>query len=445
MAEVTVESLSAGVPIEVLAADLQGLEKGTQCVVLETSKHFRPNAMFLRVSREKARHFESTCIAVDKKASFKSLDGDDAEKLLKKERKWQSSHIVEALTGTAWHNSVGCDPEIFVVDENDVLIPAFDFLPDKTKPKRGNNSTAYWDGFQAEFTATPAGCLAYHVDYVREGLKLIHDAAVKYNPKAKLSLASVIEVPDATLKTCKPEHAALGCDPSKNIYGAAGIGIDDGRLLPVRFAGGHIHLGIGATSQEETERIIKACDAIIGVACVSLYADLDAPMRRQYYGLAGEYRTPAHGLEYRTLSNACLSHPVINHLVFDTAREAGKFGKARLGRLLEGSEEDRVQDIINNCDVKAARKYLKANEVIYTKLLEQCYRRTVAEEPSKMAGEQGYLTFLNGIDYAVKDPMDIVGNWSLTGKWTPHSGGSEGASGAQWNNAAKKLSSGKKV
>src|ERR1700678_2515194 len=44
------------------------------------------------------------------------------------------------------HNlSVGADPEMFVF-AGEKLLPAFAFLP-----KKGGNTTVYWDGFQAEW------------------------------------------------------------------------------------------------------------------------------------------------------------------------------------------------------------------------------------------------------------------------------------------------------
>jgi hypothetical protein len=66
--------------------------------------------------------------------------------------------------------------------------------------------------------------------------------------------------------------------------------------VPFRTTGGHIHFGIGKRDDETVSRMVKALDAIIGVACVSLFDGIDDPRRRRMYGLAGEYRLPEYGV-----------------------------------------------------------------------------------------------------------------------------------------------------
>ena len=51
----------------------------------------------------------------------------------------------------------GWDPEIFVEDEKGI-VPAFQFLPNKTAGIPTGRGRAYYDGFQAEFTTTPIHC-----------------------------------------------------------------------------------------------------------------------------------------------------------------------------------------------------------------------------------------------------------------------------------------------
>src|ERR1019366_5440055 len=96
--------------------------------------------------------------------------------------------------------------------------------------------------------------------------------------------------------------------------------------------------------------MVKAMDAIAGVACVALFAKYDNPIRRQYYGLPGEYRLPKHGLEYRALSNAWLIHPLIMNLVIDFARKAAIMGKEGLFSKWKATEQETI-DCITNCDV----------------------------------------------------------------------------------------------
>jgi Phage phiEco32-like COOH.NH2 ligase-type 2 len=315
---------------------------------------------------------------------------------------------------------IGSDPEIFVVDGDGEIIPAFKFLPDKAKPvKSGYGETIYWDGFQAEFTTVAGGCLAYHCDSIHYGLRTVYEQAQKHNKKARLSLHSVLPVDPELLASGKDEHIEFGCMPSKNIYGMDGLK-KSGRDVPFRFAGGHIHFGPtplrygdnGAKVIENTiPEIVKALDAILGVSCVSLFADWDNPVRRAYYGLPGEYRTPKHGLEYRSLSNAWLCHPVVMHLVFDLARRALAVGHNGLRHHWDASEDETITAVQTH-DVGLARKILERNKDMWMGIMQfGTYYKSIVP----------FNAVMNGINSFIKDPADIVGNWKLTSEWRAHS------------------------
>jgi hypothetical protein len=239
------------------------------------------------------------------------------------------------------------------------------------------------------------------------------------------------------LRAGKPEHVELGCDPSKNIYGISGTQVDDGRLLGVRMAGGHIHFGRPITPAE-TERCVKALDAIAGIVGVSLFASIDKPLRRKYYGLPGEYRLPVHGLEYRTLSNAWLAHPAVMHLTVDVAREAYRVG---LNNYLQWwkAKEELVVDTILHHDVKTARQILTTNKVMLMGLLEWLYRqeRNGYVLNGKENAEIAYNAILNGVESIVADPDNVEKNWLLNrpGEWATHSG----SKGCQWGTAVLQL------
>lgn len=316
---------------------------------------------------------------------------------------------------------IGSDPEIFVEDQDGKVIPAFKFLGSKEKPTMSIVDTAnrnngglpvFWDGFQAEFNTRENTCLAYHIDSIQNGLKAVLQNAQKFDKNAKLSLKTVMDIPPEILSTASPEHVAFGCMPSFNAYGLKGLEAN-GRDVPFRTAGGHIHFGMSKLTEVEIASIVRALDAILGVACVSLFEGIDDAKRRQMYGLVGEYRLPKHGLEYRALSNAWLCHPLITNIVFDLARQAFMFGKKGLNSMWVASEKD-VIDTIQFCDVKKARKILNKNKDILAILLSNVY-----------LGAKGHImqkVFMNGVSSAIKDPSAIAENWCLTGptKWISH-------------------------
>lgn len=304
--------------------------------------------------------------------------------------------------------TIGTDPEIFVVKEKNPteIVPAWTFLGSKKNPGHygGGTSargTVYWDGFQAEFT-TPGNltCLMQVAGAIRLGLKAIRESKPA---GSRLSIASVLPAEPKILATAKEEHVAFGCAPSKNVYGIRGS-VESGRMTPYRFAGGHIHFGL--TEKTRIPQMVRALDTVLGVACVSLFASFDSKVRRHYYGQAGEYRTPDHGLEYRVLSNAWLSHPIVFHMVFDLARAvAGVVANGfDISDFWSVKEEETVAAIMES-DVDKARAILHRNEGPFRQIMR--------------AGSESYgiplawESWIRGMEYLVANPQDVEGNWRL--------------------------------
>lgn len=336
--------------------------------------------------------------------------------------------------------TMGTDPEIFAVNDNGEIVPAWTYLPDKKNPQtfRLNNKagTAYWDGFQAEFTTQNGGetCLSWILDNVQGGLKTIMQAAKKVN--AKLTIESVLPVNPDILQIETNEHVQFGCAPSYNAYGLKG-NIEDGRMVPYRFAGGHLHFGTSNTDHKRIEKLVKALDMVLGVASVSLLGELDNPIRRRFYGLPGEYRLPSHGFEYRTLSNAWMCHPLAMNMVFDLARSVCGLADEDFLEPWQSSEEETLGIIINN-DITRAREVLNRNKEMFRQICK------VITGPYYTTDEQldmAFKVWSNGIDSAVKDPKDLVENWTLDRLWITHSEGR----GKNWGKAYDHLVKGEKL
>jgi hypothetical protein len=308
------------------------------------------------------------------------------------------------------------------------MIPAWLFLGSKEKPSRTagghpfyhkGSHPMYWDGYQAEFTTLADTCLGWHMDSIAAGMRGVYDAARAKFPGAKLSIKSVYNIDPESLQNESIKHVEFGCMPSFNAYGMK-VRMPPPRKVPFRSAGGHLHFGIGTTDMETAIPIVKALDAIIGVACVSLFAKFDDPKRRKLYGLPGEFRLPKHGIEYRPLSNAWLAHPFISNLVIDVARNVVVLAqKGLFNKVWEATEEETVNCIVR-CDVKAAREILERNRETFIKLLEASYH----EWAKKRELEFLFNVFTHGMEWIIKDPNDFVSNWNLHGTWVAHSGGS---------------------
>lgn len=348
-------------------------------------------------------------------------------------------YLIKNMHSSLGHSCmIGSDPEIFVVDKENKLIPAFLFLGSKKEPtlvngkeKNRYNHPIYWDGFQAEFETEAQSCLALHSDSIQAQLNNLLTAARKYNLDAKLSTMTTVDIAPNLLAESKDEHVEFGCMPSFNVYGMQGV-TKSGRDVPYRSAGGHIHFGFNYNGDKNfkmepkrVERMVKALDAILGVACVSLFAQFDDRRRREMYGLAGEYRLPPHGLEYRTLSNAWLCHPLITNIVFDFARKVMAFGDRGLLYTWKGSEKETIR-IIQECDVEAARKVLDLNKDLMIGILSAAYGKDVPGTEIKSGAPMVFDIYRNGIESAVANPTDMVNNWCLNGSgkaWLTHCDG----------------------
>jgi hypothetical protein len=318
--------------------------------------------------------------------------------------------IVKGLSLTGCQN--GTDPEVFVVNKDDIIIPAFTFLPDK---KKGN---PFWDGFQAEFTVAATHCLAYMVDNIRTRLLDVRASARKNDKDAKLTWKSVIDIPYNIMKETDSIHLALGCTPSLNVYGTE-TRIIDPTALPFRFAGCHLHFGLAAhilPNKSLMNNMIKSMDSFIGVISIALLQGMEDPRRRLFYGLAGEHRFPKHGIEYRVLSSAILAHPALFHLCYDLAR-ASLFLIYGYPLIIPNtkSKEREVINIINSYDVRAAKKYINEYKTIIIAVIEKVYH----ENKSKVKRLFNLIIdgFMNNIDIS-----DMEKNWRLDQTWEPHSG-----------------------
>lgn len=268
--------------------------------------------------------------------------------------------------------TTSCDPEIFLEDGNGNILPAFDLLPKQNKIQL-ESSQFYRDGFAAEMSPSPRRCHQEVIQGVASVLFSMLATARSKAPGAQLSARSFVEIPDDVMAKAKDSDVALGCERSENIYGVGGFTIDNPRDLRYRMAGGHIHLGSHAIApwlHKHAEPIIRAMDAFCGVPSVALFAGIEDPRRRSYYGRAGEFRFQKHGLEYRTLSNAWMTDPMFAHLVFNMARGAFRFGFWQWEEVHK-IDFERVQHIINDLNVPEARRFCEEYRHILRYLMNQ--------------------------------------------------------------------------
>jgi hypothetical protein len=352
---------------------------------------------------------------IPKNSTFVPFEKKTQERIGRLKEKYTQTHLGQKFT--AGTSTSGADPEIFVVDKiTGKVIPAFAFLPDKKQPLIFFDSsdyriTAFWDGFQAEFTTRAFGCMQEMCRSLQSGLlETLRQAKAKF-PNAILSPESVVEIDSEILQTIPDHHAALGCSRSENAYGTPHIQVENPRMLPFRFAGGHMHFGengIAAAPDEKIIEWVRVLDSLVGVASVLWFQGMENPIRRQFYGRAGEYRRPKHGLEYRTLGNAWLRHPAIFHLVYGFARTSLQFARSGLAKYMEVCPEQ-VKEVIDSYDIKGAKEIVQKNKAVFKSILNHSH------DPKPVASAMKALQ--GGLGEFMSSPDNIEKNWRNRLEW----------------------------
>ena len=317
---------------------------------------------------------------------------------------------LKAVVSSAYNGiaSVGSDPEIFVEDEEGKVVPAFMFLDGK---ENVGVEEPYWDGFQAEFSTEPSHCIAYLADSTQKALERLHKkVAVAGGGKWKLTNRSVVDVDENFLQEIDPKFSQFGCTPSLNAYGDQGP-MMDGRFVPFRMAGGHIHIG-ARMKGVDVDHVVKQMDKIVGIVATALFRGMEDPRRRFLYGRAGEYRLPPHGLEYRVLSNAWLCHPVIMNFITHVSRVSAAVGLWGFNPTDITDEE--AQKAINDSDSDMAVMLIERNKEFFDLVMNSVVfkGRTSLYKLMTSALKEGISGYL--------PDTSLYERWKMGGEWGTH-------------------------
>jgi hypothetical protein len=219
---------------------------------------------------------------------------------------------------------LGCDPEFFF-EKDGKIIGAEKVIKDQLKSSEYSRTTFVLDGVQVELNPNPGTCRQSLASEIQAAFQRLRTHLSTLG-EVKANFTTCIDLSQEELDSLSDRAKVLGCAPSLHREGdeeakKALINIDAAKVTS-RSAGGHIHLGLDNHIKSHAAAIVDLLDILVGNTCVLIDRDPNAPERRKLYGRAGEYRLPAHGLEYRTLSNFWLRHYVLMSFVMGAARYA---------------------------------------------------------------------------------------------------------------------------
>jgi hypothetical protein len=324
----------------------------------------------------------------------------------------------------------GADPEIFLERDGKII------GSEKVIPEEGVDAQygrIVRDGVQAELITPYTSCRASFGYYIGALMTTLRDTAAEtgFTPSFK----AVVRIPPAELKSLSESSRVLGCMPSLNFYNPKATVPQTTRNKYIRSAGGHIHIGLVNTDIPVADRfkLVPLLDIWVGNTCVMMDREPLAAQRRKQYGRAGEYRLPAHGLEYRTLSNFWLRAYPLTSLVLGLCRLAtscaGRNPVLDTGGLQTGTW-DAETDLLRRFNLKKVEKAINTNDIdlarenwaILKEFIQERLPNSIADAPGRDhifpvdAGTLHYFQFFldkiasDGLDYWF--PSDPITAWT---------------------------------
>lgn len=262
------------------------------------------------------------------------------------------------------HLKLGCDPEIFFVDQQKTLrsvIGKVGGSKDAPMPliDLGEGFAVQEDNVAAEFNIPPASSAQEFSESVTKTLNFLI-AGVRESYGFELSPLSAGDFPDEDLQ--HPKAQEFGCDPDFNAWTGKRNPKPRAPNPRLRTCGGHIHLGyttdIQGNRAEHGKKIIRAMDLFLGVPSILMDK---GELRKQLYGAAGAYRPKPYGVEYRTLSNFWIMSPRLCQWAFDNTQKAVQAVDAQLPleedkelilAAINGNEKDMARHLVNKYNLE---------------------------------------------------------------------------------------------
>jgi len=260
-------------------------------------------------------------------------------------------------------NTIGCDPEFFLVTEDGKVISAVGKIPGNKYEQHPLESGAKLqvDNVAVEFASAVGKSGEELVEHIRTTMAEIR----KYLPKGtRLSDKPAVVLADEELDS--PEAMEFGCNPDYNAWTVEENIPPEATSTNMRSCGGHIHVGMVdgdgndflGTFEGKLETV-RLMDCFHGVVSVVLDNSEEAIKRRELYGKAGCHRPTTYGVEYRVLSNFWLKSPALVMLMDSLTQDVLKIMRENNQQeVFAAVGGDAVQDVINTGNVSAAKKLI---------------------------------------------------------------------------------------
>lgn len=220
---------------------------------------------------------------------------------------------------------VGCDPEIFLMDDKGKFVSAEGMVPGtKTNPHKVKKGTVQVDGFAAEIGIDPASSATEFADNVETVLQELKSFTGNY----QFAFIDSVIFSEKVFEAQSKDGKMLGCEPDYSAYTKMANPVPQPNPPSFRTASGHIHIGWCEGSDitdpghfADCIAVAKQMDWTVGVPSVGWNP---TSRRRALYGKAGAFRPKHYGCEYRTPDNTWLRERKLMEFIFTNTEHGMK-------------------------------------------------------------------------------------------------------------------------
>lgn len=245
-------------------------------------------------------------------------------------------------------HTVGCDPEVFLVNEAGEFVSSIDRIggsKEFPRPIDDEGCAVQEDNVAVEYNIPAVKDVESFIHYNRKVLAYLSEQVAQDG----LKLSIVASANFSKQELADPRALQFGCEPDFNAW-------EGGKMNPrphskdksLRSAGGHIH--IGNIDGLDKCLVIQAMDLFIGVGMMKYDKDT---RRRNLYGKAGACRFKPYGVEYRTPSNAWLQSDETIRYVWRQQERAIEFVRQEGAADVLSKWGETIQHCINTSDMEA--------------------------------------------------------------------------------------------
>jgi Phage phiEco32-like COOH.NH2 ligase-type 2 len=244
---------------------------------------------------------------------------------------------------------LGSDPEVFL-QQNGKFKAVCGMLGGHDKwnpfqvPDMPAGFTFQEDNVAVEFGIPPATS----AQEFKEHIKAVQQRFLADHKHLTFSQVSAVVFPDEEM--LHPSAHIFGCEPDFNAW----TGRINKKPKPpapnLRSAGGHIHI----ETSLNPNRVVQACDRILGVASVLMD---EGELRKKLYGKAGACRYKPYGPEYRVLSNFWIFTPELVEWAWNGVAKA--LALVESGWKPTKEERHAIVTCINDSDKALAKSLVK--------------------------------------------------------------------------------------